>query len=577
MQKQSRLKCPVNRDGERGAALVMTLLISLLLLVAGGALIATTAMSATTANDSTAEMQAYYVAESGMQSALNVLRGNTKPLVTSTDRISFRTAVIPNISNGPGNTGALRLAGWLPYNDRTNPSSLVPVTIGSITGGYRVTVENLDPGSNLVQFQTSGWIQGSDVATPNQRVFGTVGGVDEVIIRYTGQGPTTLNPDPNVYPLTVDSQLGSFVIERPVTSTQNGVVIPKTDFNLTITQGLPWPATTVFEAWIEGTVNVDSSTLKVTFHKVSMKADGTNYALNFGGGSKILNLNYTSSPGTTPIPARVTAPDPKRLVLRSYGFGPHGSEKRLEMLLSRVNLDYEAPAGVTIQGSDDCTAPTFDSGSSGTKWYSGIDYSGIDPQRPTFATTGCDQSDVSNGIVKHNTVDDPEIGVLASDDSVAGTVERPNFLDTADNARAYLNTLQTQAQSLGRYYQPGTGNSMTIDDALDSPQFTFVDGNCTLANGSGFLVVSGTLTMRGNTNFRGAILVLGTGILVRNGGGNGDILGGITIARFDRSSGGFLAPTFTTNGGGNSTIQYDSQSISRAIGAGTNVSGIREF
>src|SRR5689334_18123297 len=162
MQNQSQLKSPVNRAGERGAALVMTLLISLLLLAAGGALIATTAMSATTANDSTAEMQAYYVAESGMQSALNVLRGNKQPMVTATDRMSFRTAVVPSISNGPGNTGELRLAGWLPYNDRTNPSSLVPVTIGAITGGYRITVQNLDPNSNIVQYQTSGWISGSN-------------------------------------------------------------------------------------------------------------------------------------------------------------------------------------------------------------------------------------------------------------------------------------------------------------------------------------------------------------------------------------------------------------------------------
>ena len=61
------------------------------------------------------------------------------------------------------------------------------------------------------------------------------------------------------------------------------------------------------------------------------------------------------------------------------------------------------------------------------------------------------------------------------------------------------------------------------------------------------------------------------------GQGNGDILGGITIARFNRTSGGFLAPTFTTSGGGNSNVQYDSQSVSRGIGSGTNVSGVREF
>jgi hypothetical protein len=578
MHSDSKTKVTNGRSNERGAALLTMLLISMLLLVAGGALIMTTAMSSTTAIDSTAEMQAYYIAEAGMQSAVNVLRGNVRPLVTATDRMSFRTATIPDISNGPGNTGTLRFAGWLPYNQRTDPNSLVPVTVGVITGGYRVAIENADPNSHIVTYETSGVIEGSVAGTPYQRTFGTVGGADEVTIRYTNQTTTTLSPNPYVYPLTLDSGLGSFVIERPSSSTQNGVVIPKTSFDLTVTQTQPWAATTTFEASFEGTVDIAATTLKVSFRKVSMRADGTNYALNLGGADpKVLNLAYSSSPGATAIAARVTSPDPKRLLVKSYGFGPRGSEKRLEMLVSRANLEFEAPAGVTMQGADDCSPMNLDTGSSGAKSYSGADYSGVDPQRPTFAVTGCDRDDANLGIKKHDTVADPEIGVLANDDSVAGTVERPSFLDSADRARAYLNGLQANAQAIGRYFKPAAGSPMAINDSVDAPTFTFVDGDCTLADGAGFLVVTGTLTMRGNTNFRGAILVLGTGELVRNGGGNGEILGGIVIAKFDRLSGGFLAPTFNTNGGGNSNVQYDSQSVRRAIGSGTNVSGVREF
>lgn len=565
-----------NRSGERGAALVMMLLISLLLLAAGGALIMTTAMSSTNAIDSTAEMQAYYVAEAGMQSALNVLRGNTQPLVVPSDRMSFRTAIIPDISNSPGNSGPLRLAGWLPYNSRTDATSLVPISLGAVTGGYRVTIENLDTESHIVEYQTSGVIEGSDSATPGQRTFGTVGGADEVTIRYTGQAVTTLTPNPNVYPLTLDSGLGSFIIERPLTSIQNGVVIPKTDVEITITQTRPWAATTVLEASFEGTVNLASTDLKVTFEKASVKADGTTYALNLGGADpEVLALNYLVSPATTAVQGRVTSPDPKRLLIKSYGFGARGSEKRLEMLLTRANLEFEAPAGVTIQGADDCTPLSLDTGSSGAKWYSGIDYSGVDPQRPTFAVSACDQDDAVLGIKKPGTVVDPEIGIL-SDDEGAGAVERPSFLDSPDRARAYLNALQAKAQSVGRYFNSGTG-STTVSDPIDTPTFTFIDGDATLADGAGFLVVTGTLTMRGNTDFRGVILVLGDGVLVRNGGGNGDILGGITIARFDRTSGSFLAPTFHTNGGGNSNVQYDSQSVSRGIGSAMNVAGVKEF
>lgn len=566
-----------SRRGERGAALVTMLLASVLILGAGGALIMTTTMSANNSMSSTAEMQAYYVAESGMQSALNVLRGNTRPLAVLTDKMSFRAAVVPDVSNGPGNTGALRFAGWLPYNDSDDPTSLVPVTIGTITGGYRVTVENMDPNSHIVEFQTSASIDGAAAGTPSQKTFGTAGGVDEVTIRYSGQASTTLAPNQYAFPLTADSALGSFVIERPVTSTQDDVVIARTGFEITVTQSLPWAATTYLEGTFEGEVDSASTTVKVTFDKAYVKADGTTYALNLPSGTQVLSLGYTSSPSTTAIPAKVTSPDPKRLLLKSYGFGPQGAEKRLELMVSKANFEMESPAGFVARGSDDCTPISFDSGSSGAKWYSGIDYSGIEPQRPAFAVTGCDQDDVNAGIKKHDTVVDPEIGILGDDETTPGTVDTPSFLDTADRARAYLNNLQSKAQSTGRYFKPGNGSAITVNDSVNSALFTFVDGDCSLTSGSGFLVVTGTLSMRGNTNFKGVILVLGTGQLIRNGGGNGDILGGITIAAFGRTSGNFTAPTFHTDGGGNSTVQYDSTALKSAIGSGTNVSGIREF
>ena len=562
-----------DRAGERGAALITMLLVSVLLLGAGGALIMSTMMSATNAAGSTAEMQAYYVAESGMQSALNVLRGNAQPLFTSTDRISFRTAIVPDISNGPNNTGSLRLAGWLPYNDAKDPNSLVPINLGTFTGGYRITVESADLNSHIVQFQTSMVMNGSDAATQYKKTFGTVGDKDEVTISYSAQPATTLTPDPNTYPLTLGSNLGSFVIARPATSTKKNAKISKTTFTLTITQTLPWAATTTLEGSFQGDVDTAASSVQVTFDKATIKADGTTFALNLPGGGQVLNLAYSTSPTSTTIPVKVTSPDPKRLLLKSYGFGPQGARKRLEVMLSRAFLEIEAPATVTLRGADDCTSLTLDTGSSGAKKYSGKDHAGSEAQRPVFAVTPCDETKANDGIIKHDTVDDPEIGLLTDDISNAKAVKIPSFLKTASNARAYLNDLQTKAQSVGRYFKSGT----TITDSLNKPQFTFVDGDATLTDGAGFLVVTGTLTMRGNANFRGMILVLGKGVLIREGGGNGDILGAITIAAFDRSSGDFLPPTFVTNGGGDSNVQYDSDSLNNGVAAGANVSGVREF
>jgi hypothetical protein len=65
-----------SRRGERGAALVMSLLVAMLLLAAGGALIATAGMTVSNAVDATAEAQAYYAADAGLQSALTVIRRN---------------------------------------------------------------------------------------------------------------------------------------------------------------------------------------------------------------------------------------------------------------------------------------------------------------------------------------------------------------------------------------------------------------------------------------------------------------------------------------------------------------------
>src|ERR1041385_8952972 len=81
-----------SRAGERGAALITAVLLSLLLLAAGGVLILTSTMTGITARDSTAEMQAYYAAEAGIAKTLEVLRGNVNSSPSGT-RASFRNVV----------------------------------------------------------------------------------------------------------------------------------------------------------------------------------------------------------------------------------------------------------------------------------------------------------------------------------------------------------------------------------------------------------------------------------------------------------------------------------------------------
>ncbi|HEU4508340.1 MAG TPA: pilus assembly PilX N-terminal domain-containing protein [Pyrinomonadaceae bacterium] len=105
------------RHGEKGAALVISILIATLLLAVAGTVILTSGMSATTSIDATAELQAYYGAESGLESALNVLRGHRAPNgLPNTTKMGFRTAVDPDKSNHPSDDSTTaRLSAWLSY------------------------------------------------------------------------------------------------------------------------------------------------------------------------------------------------------------------------------------------------------------------------------------------------------------------------------------------------------------------------------------------------------------------------------------------------------------------------------
>src|ERR1043166_1648280 len=92
MRTQKRTVHSAKRAGEKGAALITAVLLSMLLLAAGGTLVLTSTMTGITARDSTAEMQAYYAAEAGIARTLEVLRGNVQSNPSGT-RASFTNVV----------------------------------------------------------------------------------------------------------------------------------------------------------------------------------------------------------------------------------------------------------------------------------------------------------------------------------------------------------------------------------------------------------------------------------------------------------------------------------------------------
>ena len=128
------------RRNERGAALITVLMIATLLLATGGVLVLVTGMASRTAIDSTAETQAYYAAEAGLEWTLNVLRGNVAPNASmpAGTQIDFRKAITLSASNLNGDTkpscqanspaSVCRLSAWLNYSYSSDSGDRIPLS-----------------------------------------------------------------------------------------------------------------------------------------------------------------------------------------------------------------------------------------------------------------------------------------------------------------------------------------------------------------------------------------------------------------------------------------------------------------
>ena len=131
---------------------------------------------------------------------------------------------------------------------------------------------------------------------------------------------------------------------------------------------------------------------------------------------------------------------------------------------------------------------------------------------------------------------------------------------TALTSVSYLTSLVTSLSASANYVGVDTG-SVNLG-TITNPRIVVINGAFGMsgnANGAGILVVTGKLTMNGTPGYTGAIYVIGTGVVERRGGGNGQInCGGMLIANTvtPDSTNPALAgtATYTINGGGNSSF-----------------------
>ena len=285
---------------------------------------------------------------------------------------------------------------------------------------------------------------------------------------------------------------------------------------------------------------------------------------------------------------------PSRLRIQVLGMGPGNSQKNMEMIVNRYTLDY--PVNAVINAPNGSGNPiAFALGDSNPTTISGVDASaGSGSSLSAIAISNSDYQTVNN-VIDGCDADGSNCGngpdVTPGDPMVLVEDNTPSFLQSVTNARVFMYGSEGMMQSAinqGRYFTSGAdaiasagGLGATNSDGL----LTFVDGDLTLGpgdpTGQGPLVVTGTLTLNGNFNWNGVIMVLGAGRIYRSGAGHGNIYGAIYIANFAKTGAStdvFGAPTFDTSGGGTSNIQYSSAAVDMAKAVGGHaIKGVREF
>lgn len=583
-----------NRDGEKGAAMVMALMISFLLLVASAGLLLESSLNSQNVTDATSEQQAYNAAESGIQSAVNVLRGNVapSPLLDSTkaasdpaNRISFVRALRLTSSNVTGDTSTQpRLSRWMGYSSTCNDRIVIGNNGCSIANGYgfAVTVSDPDNTGTVVSYNTSGRFFESDLGLPSQKTWGT--GANTIRIQYV---PATVN-DLNVAAGAAATNFGTFVVSVSGTGSS---ITAFNRFEITINMTKPYLVTRVIRGYIE-TNTSPANPPKIIFDAQTFTMQGSVMTLGFGWGLPT-NVAVMGPPqrygyeaqlaaGNNVVTGTVTSPEPIRLLVRSTGYGPRGAEKRLEAIVQKDSFNgLTAPATLTLVGPPSTTSPAttfmFNPGSSNVTVYSGDDVVSTDII-PPIGTTNPTNLDVVEDSVSGQPPHPFNGTVIGSPSDVS--LEMPEWMRNPSNLDATIQQLANVARSSGRFFPNGV-QPTSFGNNTTGQGITFCDGNCTFTGaGGGIMVVTGKLTLHGNFNFNGLIIVTGQAGVDRSGGGNGTIQGNIVISPYVGSrvedtitpgmSDTFLSPQYNLSGGGNSTVVYNSQTVNNGLVAVSN-------
>jgi hypothetical protein len=401
-----------DRKNERGAALVMALLMSFLLLVGVAGVLLEASMNSANVTDANAEQQAYNAAESGIQAAVNVLRGNvivsdpnridlTKPATDKANKADFVKAIVPQFSNltTSGFDTTPRLSRWLNYESATYADRVklgAPATAYATREGsaFSLSISDPDNTGSSVTYWTKGILNNCDhqldgtgqedpnlpcqdsPTYPHKTYYENSDRNSPNFTRITYIPAIISNQDlspsgnPNV-------NFGSFKVE---VSGNGGQIQGFNRFEIVVNMTVPYRSQRSLRGWIETNANPFTNPPKIIFDSQTYTLQGSLITLGFNtwtGQPSGVTCASGGGPWTLPalvncpnnIPQRVgyeaklnlgdnivtgtmSEPEPTRLVIQSTGYGPRGSVKKLEAIIQKNFFNgLSAPATLTLVGA----------------------------------------------------------------------------------------------------------------------------------------------------------------------------------------------------------------------------------
>ncbi len=378
------------------------------------------------------------------------------------------------------------------------------------------------------------------------------------------------------------------------------VVMTRTDIRISGNYKNSEQAFYVAEAGIEHArealrkLNADSG-IKNSFSDELAKRTGSNEVLDgytsgtdddpLLEGTTLGNGTYTVYLTNDSVDGSLNLTDSNQTVtLTSVATGPNGSNAIIESTVKTFDM-FPPPGAITLLGN----GASFTGNMSNAKNLHGDDQCGSESPKPVIALTHI--ADVptiqasinsSKPATYHSKDSDGNSVTAATDpDAISTTISGSTLASIHSNYginlidATSLNNFVKEVKNLADTVAPdGSDSSSVYVGAPGDTRIVVVTGDFNLnTNGAGILLVTGELTFQGNIDYDGLILVFGEGSMVRQGGGNNMIRGGVIIAD-TRGPDGIIGtaddmlgpPSLNTAGGGAANFLYCSTVIDDMLG-----------